>query len=331
MNEAPVRMPDANPLQFQHPLPNAGVQQQQSSDNVAVKAMETVANQNPQLINIAIDAVSRAADIVARTQTPPAKTEHAPTIDDEIDRELRRAMLRKFLEPPPPPPPPPDTFAMFLKFKELMGAPASNGVRETLELIGTLKESGIVGGAVTGRTTLLDLGREFIPVLGTTVRETMHEYRLATEANARIVELQRGQQQPAAPQPIQQTPAALPAAAPNPAPQPAAVPMQQEKPSFQWIAARIARIVKNLEFPVDEAVDRVIAFLYDTDETLVGLLLDPPKLDPRLAAGKQGLLQLFQVENSLRECLVNTPRVSDFIDKFLIAGTEVESAEARLR
>src|SRR5271166_223663 len=113
MNEAPVRMPDANPLQFQHPLPNAGVQQQQSSDNVAVKAMETVANQNPQLINIAIDAVSRAADIVARTQTPQPP---APPHEDELDRMLKRAMIDRLLNPPPPPPPV-DVLAMFAQFK----------------------------------------------------------------------------------------------------------------------------------------------------------------------------------------------------------------------
>jgi len=52
--------------------------------------------------------------------------------------------------------------------------------------------------AVTGRTTLLDLGREFIPVLGTTIRETMHEYRLAREADVRLAEVSRGTQPPPA-------------------------------------------------------------------------------------------------------------------------------------
>ena len=320
-NEAPPRFPDADPRAYTNPLPNSG--QQQSSDNVAVKAMETVANQNPQLINIAIDAVSRAADIVARHNVaPPAPP---PSTDSDLDRAFKQAMIAKLLAPTP------DPLETYLKIKTALGdgggaSPTNNPLMDRI-LNAAVEKILNPAPAVTGRTTLLDLGREFIPVLGTTVRETMHEYRLAREADVRLAEVARGMQpQPAtiigvdtAPQP----------AANNPAPPaPAAA---QQPPSFSWVAERVAKIVKNVEFPVDEAVDRVISFLYDTDERLVGLLLNPPKLDQRLAAGKQGLLQLFQYEPALKECMANTPRVSEFIEKFIVAATAAEEAEARLR
>jgi hypothetical protein len=114
-------------------------------------------------------------------------------------------------------------------------------------------------------------------------------------------------------------------ATPNPPP-PAAPPL-----TFPQIEAHIAQIVKNVEYPVDEAVDRVLSFLYDTDPRLVGALLNPPSIDARLKPGKDGLLQLFQYEPALQPCMVNIPRVSDFIDKFIVAATESEAAEARLR
>jgi len=331
INEAQPRYPDANPQPFQNPLPNANGQ---SSDNIAVKAMDTIANQNPALINIAIDAVSRAADIVARAQSPGTNPAHKESLDDEIDRELRRAMLRKFLEPPPAPP---DPVESFLRIRQALGDGGSGGTANTLvEKVLSAGLDRILNPvpAVSGRTTLLDLGREFIPVLGTTVRETMHEYRLSVEANARIAELQRGM----APAQPAQNPAALPinipaqpAAQPAAAPAPAAAAPQAPTLTFPQIEAHIAKIIANAEYPIEEAVDRVLSFLYDTDPRLVPALLNPPTIDARLKPGKEGLMMLFTYEPALQPCTVNLPRLSEFLDKFIAEATLAEENEARLR
>ena len=339
MNDAPPKYPD-NMMQPVHPLPNAGGMS--DTNTIAAKAIDTVANHPSEAISIAMGALRTVSDMLSRQATaavaaPGAAPNPAPatTLDAELDRAFKAAMIKKLIEPPPPPP---DPFEMFVKFKQVMGDGGNGSMHSIVEKFLSVAAEKVFNpvAAVTGRTTLLDIGRELVPVLG----NVMHEYRLSREADARIAELA-----PRAPQPPPQAvPAAPPAALPAPRPVPAAVPAAaapnppqpqpapQQAPNFQWVADRVAKIVKNVEFPVDEAVDRVISFLYDTDERLVPLLLNPPKLHPDLKPGKEGLVQLFQFEPALAECMkVNTPRVLEFIDKFLVAAKEAEDAEAKLR
>jgi hypothetical protein len=317
VNGAPPKYPDTN--QQRYPLPNAAA----STDaNIAAKAMDMAANQNPQLINIAIDAVSRAAQIVSQ-HNPPAAVN---SMDSELDRAFKAAMIQKLMAPPP------DPFEMLVKFKQLMGDTTGGAGGPMMEKILSAAVDKILNPApaITGRTTLLDIGREFIPVLGT----VMHEYRLSREADARITEIQRSAMPP--PQPVhaaQPNPPAtvtqLPAVTP-PAPQPPPPPATPAL-TFPQIESHIAKIVSNAEFSTDEAVDKVLEFLYDTDARLVPALLNPPSIDPRLKPGKDGLMQLFSVEPPLKPCLTNPPRLSEFLDKFIVAATEAEAAEARLR
>lgn len=338
-NDAQPKYPD-NLMQPAHPLPNAGGMS--DTNSIAAKAIDTVANHPSEAIAIAMNALRASADLITRQAAPPAapvapNPAPATSLDSELDRAFKAAMIRKLLDPPPAPP---DPLEMFVKFKQIMGDGGNGSMHSIVEKFLSVAADKVFNpaAAVTGRTTLLDIGRELVPVLG----NVMHEYRLSREADARIAELAPRQPQP----PPQAVPAVPPAALPAPRPAPAAVPAaaapnppqpqavppaEQQPPSFQWIADRVAKIVKNVEYPVDEAVDRVISFLYDTDERLVPLLIDPPKLDPRLKPGKEGLVQLFQFEPSLAGCMVNTPRVLEFIDKFLVAAKEAEDAEAKLR
>jgi len=326
MNDAPPKYPDtAASMYQQNPLPNAPVPGS-SSDVVATRAMDLVANNNPQIMTVAMDAIARAADLVARhNPQPPASS----ALDSELDRALRQAMLQKFLAPPP------DPFEMLVKFKQIMGDGGMGGGNALMDKVLGAAVDKILNpvspvAAVTGRTTLLDVGRELIPVLGT----VMHEYRLSREADARITEIQRSalpaQPVPAVPQ--QNPPAAIatmPAAVPQPAPQqaaPAAPTM-----TFPQIEAHIASIISNAGFTTDEAVDEVLAFLYNTDPRLVGLLLNPPSLDSRLKPGKDGLMMLCTYEAPFKPCLSNVPRLSEFLDKFIVAATEAEANEAKLR
>ncbi len=329
MNDSPAKYPDTNGQQFSHPLPNAGGQS--DANAIATKAIDTVANQPQEMMNIAIAGLRAASEMMIRSANPPAGVTPAGSLDSELDRAFKAAMIKKLTDPPA------DPVETFLRIRQALGNGGGGENGNQNPLVDKLLNAAVDRfmnpiATASGRTTLLDLGREFIPVLGTTVRETMHEYRLSREADARIVELQRGMPpQPQAAPPPTRIPAAIDVSA-QPAPQPASNPAPPPTAlTFPQIAGHIANIVKNVEYPVDEAVDRVLSFLYDTDGRLVGLLIDPPKLDPRLKPGKEGLVQLFQNEPALQQCMVNVPRVSDFIDKFLIAAKEAEEAEARLR
>jgi hypothetical protein len=332
INEAPPKFPEMNAANY-YPgtMPTMNSASSSDANAIASKAIDTVANQPQEVMNIAINALRASAEMISRSASaPPAPPPAAANADSELDRAFKQAMIAKLLAEPP------DPIKNFLAIKQALGDgngnnPAGSGtINALLEPLLKAAVEKIINpvAPVVGRTTLLDLGREFIPVLGTTVRETMHEYRLSVEAQARIAELQRGMP-PAAPQaaaaPSAQLPATVPAAAPNP-------PLQAAPPlTFPQIEEHIAKIVKNVEYPVEEAVDRVLSFLYDTDARLVGALLNPPTIDKRLKPGKEGLLMLFQYEPPLMPCMVNIPRVSEFIDKFIVAATEAEAAEARLR
>jgi hypothetical protein len=321
INEAQPKYPN----DMANPLPHASA----TDASVATRAIDAMASQQPDALRLSMEVLRSASEIVmrhndARTAAPAA------TADSELDRAFKTAMIARMTQ---------DPLESYLKIRDAIGggqpAAANNGgisgVKDFLELLNSLKTSGLVslGAPVVGRTTMFDIAREFIPVVGT----VMHEYRLSREADARITEIQRSamppQAVPAVPQ--QNPPAAivqLPPAQPAP---PAAAPPAAPALTFQQIESHIAKIVKNVEFPVDEAVDKVLEFLYDTDPRIVGALLNPPSLDARLKPGKEGLMMLFTYEPELKDCLSNVPRLSEFLDKFIVAATEEEANQMRLR
>jgi len=321
INEAQPKYPS----DMTNPLPHATA----TDASVATRAIDAMASQQPDALRLSMEVLRSASEIVMRHNSAPAAAP-VQSLDSELDRALRQAMLQKFLAPPP------DPFEMLVKFKQLMGdsgGGASSSMNSIVDKFLTVAAERVFNPvpAATGRTTLLDIGREFIPVLGT----VMHEYRLSREADARITEIQRSAM-PAQPVPAvpQQNPPALPATMPAPAPTPAATaPQAPAVPTmtFPQIEAHIAGIISNVEFTTDEAVDEVLAFLYNTDPRLVNLLLNPPSLDPRLKPGKDGLMQLCTYEAPFKACLSNVPRLSEFLDKFIVAATEEEANQARLR
>ena len=146
------------------------------------------------------------------------------------------------------------------------------------------------------------------------------------EAQVRGLELTRGiNPQPGAPSPAvpaQIPPAQEQPAAPAQAAQPAAAPSGE--PPFDWLAIKIVEILKEREYTIDEAVDETLTFLYRSHTPVVALLLDPPKLNPALAPGEQGLLMLFQHHPVLQQIPVN-PRLVEFIKKFVVAAKEAEA------
>jgi hypothetical protein len=329
MNESMPKYPDPNLISAYHgnPLPGGIAsqlppQQQSETNAIASKAIDAVTGQQPEALRLAMDVLRSASEIVMR-QAPPPVTAPSTSL---IDQTIIQTLIHRALEPPPPPPPPPDPFEMFLKFKELIAPPASNGVKETLDLITTLKNSNLIG-APAGKSTLLDLGREVIPAIASTARDAIHEWRLGVEAQVRGVEITRGSNPPPPPT-ILQPPAVIEpstAAAPPPA-----APVQTApsgEPPFDWLAIKIVEILRDQSYTVDEAVDEALSFLYRAHAPAVPLLLDPPKLNAMLPPGEQGLLMLFQNHPVLKQVPVN-PRLVEFIRKFIAAAKEGELESA---
>jgi hypothetical protein len=315
MNEAPVRMPDVNGYPNPaHPLTGAPA----TDASVASKAIDAMASQQPDAVRLAMDVLSRASEIVMRqAQAQPAATT-TPDQSSLLNQTILQSLITKALAPPP------DPFEMFLRFKDIMAPPATSGVKETLELVTSLRNSGLFP-AGSGKTSLLDLGREVIPTIATTAREAVHEWRLGVEAQVRGLELSRGinPQPPAVPpQPIAAAPAATPPAAATP--QTGGNEPPSGEPPFDWLAMKIVDILREPSYSIDEAVDETLSFLYRAHAPIVAQLLDPPKLNAQLAAGEQGLLMLFQHHPVLKQIPVN-PRLAEFIKKFVVAAKEAEA------
>lgn len=309
INEAPPKYPDqAQP--FGGPLPNAPTE-----TSVAAKAIDAMANQQPDAVRLAMEVLRSASEIVMRQATPPASQSPAT---DLLDQELKRAMIQKFLAPPT------DPVETILKYKELFQPPAKSSVQETLELIGALKTSGLVGG-VAGKSSLLDLGAQVLPQVAQLAVTGVHEWRLGMEAAARGPHPATA---PAASAPIDVHPQPPAAPQPQPATNPGAQPMPPQNPngapSIDWVQSRIATIVKDIDYTVDEAVEEVLSLLYNIDPAIVTALLNPPSIHPALPPGEEGLLKLFQNSPPLQVVPVN-PRLTEFIKKFVVAAKESES------
>lgn len=311
VNEAPPKYPDTTP--FAGPLPNAGAA---TDASVASKAIDAMANQQPDAMRLAMDVLRTASEIVMKTgqpHTPPASP------SDSLDAELKRAMISRMLNPP-------DPLAEFAKYKELF-QPQQNAMVEKVLTIAIERFMNPVA-AVSGRTTLLDLGREAIPVLAQTVNNAMTQWRMGVEAQRDAIAMQRGGNpgppmsaaavpQVPLPPPTQEAPPPAGTAATDPQPPPS------NDPPFEWLEMKIVEILKDKDFTVDQAVDETLAFLYRAHPAVVAMLLDPPKFHPQLAAGEQGLLQLFQNRPILQQVPVN-PRLVEFIKKFIVAAKDAE-------
>lgn len=321
VTEAAPRYPESSST----PLPNAGTGLPGNSNDVAVRAIDAVSGQQSEGVRLGMDMLRTASDVMKQAHTTTPTT---PATNPLMDKLLEAALVR-LLEPPKPV----DPLAVLTQLKDLrefFQPTAKSGVQETLELIGALKSSGLISGG--GRAAgLVDLAGQVLPDLVKGAVQGVHEWRMGVEAQERAMAAQHGGSVPVRPNP----PAVLemPQATPPPvAAAPAVVgeseaqggqPMSGDPP-FQWLEMKIVAILKEPSYTVDQAVDEVLAFLYIAHPAVVPMLIDPPKIDARLSAGEQGLLQLFQNETILQQVPVNA-RLTVFIKKFIAAATETEA------
>lgn len=321
VNEAPPKYPDMQTQHFAGPLPNAA----SDANTIAAKAIDTVANHPQEALRIAQESLRTTAEIISRLgHQVGAPATPATSTESDLDRAFKAAMITRMTA---------DPVESFLRMREVF-TPPQNSMME--KFIGIAMERMLnPAPVVSGRTTLLDLGREALPVLAGTVREAMTNWRMGVEAQRDAIAMQRGMNPGPA---VSVAPAAAssgqplpPAASAETQPPPAVQPQHNNPgapvsndPPFEWLEMKIVEIFKDQEYTVDQAVDETLAFLYRAHPAVVALLLDPPKLDARLAPGEQGLLQLFQNRPILQQVQVG-PRLTEFIKKFIAAAKEAEA------
>jgi hypothetical protein len=323
VNEAPPKYPDTNSQQFAGPLPNAG----SDANAIASKAIDTVANHPQEALRIAQESLRTTAEIISRLgHQVGAPAAPATSTESDLDRAFKAAMIQRMTQ---------DPIDGFLRMRELFTPPQNTMVEKIVTV--AMERFMNPPASVSGRTTLLDLGREALPVLAQTVDRAMTNWRMGVEAQRDAIAMQRGVNPGA---PITTAPVAAapttPLPPPNENPPAAAAPgnpgngMQQppagSDPPFEWIEMKIVEIYRALEkgeYSIDSAVDHLLDFLYRASPNLVPLLLDPPKIDARLSAGEQGLLQLFQHRPVLQQIPVG-PRLTEFISRFAALAKEAE-------
>ena len=213
-----------------------------------------------------------------------------PAVEDDIEREFKRAMIQRMLNPP-------DEIAKFAAM-----ITAFKGIMPEL------------GGAAHAGSPLTQLAIEGMKALPTMIQEGvkgLEQWKLGEEARARQAAILRGQGAP-----INITPQAAappPVAGAPPAPPPVAAAPPPENPSgvvqvsIEQIELGIRNILLNPSLTIDESAHRVAALMED---------LNPGMPDQVAAAGEDQILRLFQTRPILQSVPQN-PRLTEFIKKFI--------------
>lgn len=215
-----------------------------------------------------------------------------------------------------------------LKEIGVIGSPEKKGITELLELITTLKGSGLIAGNAKP-----DLAATFVsnlPALADRMVNGLHEFRLQAEANERLVRLQRGEMKASDPNVITIDPPSPTngATADKPTAGAPAVTQTVDEATAQAIIIRY-----NLE--------RLVAGIKDPDSTgedMYDFLVNawPEIIEPLAQYDKATLLMFFKSPQFQQERFGNTvllavaddPRLPKIIEEFL-AVAKKEAGEKK--
>lgn len=282
--------------------------------DVAHHAIDQIAKQDRTAMDVAVNALKGAADVVQRF-SKPQEAVTATTIPTEMDQMFKTLMLRmmeRMLVPQ-------DPIELLTKLMALQSQLNPSG--QTNPMIGKVLDVAVeklLNPPATGPVS--SAGAELVrqlPAVASYVTQAMHEWRSGMEAQRDAVALQRGQAPPA--RVVQPALPPAPAAAPTPTPPPGA-------PSLEFIESRIVQILRE-PLSAEDAAENVYGFL-DT--------LDPPNEsgNPRLIQqlvmlGEGGLLNTFHMRPTLKPATQNVPRLQEFIKAFLKYAADTEGAPAK--
>jgi hypothetical protein len=305
----------------------ASSQAPETTESVAKTAMNIVANQESQGLQIGMAALHSAADVVQRLANPQT----GAAGQSETDLLMKQAlieMLRKALNPPPPPPPP-DPIAMFQQFATLM-ATLSGGNSAVSPIVQQILDAGLKrvldpppSGPVS--STGAELVRVF-PQVAAYASEAVKEWRAGSEAQLQTAQIMANANRPALPpgtaqppppgRPITQATQLAPAVPPAPA---EVQTMPAGTPSLEFIEGKIVEILKK-PISADDCADEVLSFLDLMDPGAPG---HPGMVDQLAACSEAQLVQLFQTRPVLRQ-YHDLARLQEFVRSFLKYAKETE-------
>jgi hypothetical protein len=219
-----------------------------------------------------------------------------------------------------------------LKELGIVGSPEKKGVTEVLELITTLKGSGLI--ATSQKPDLASTFLANLPALADRMVNGLHEFRLQTESTERAMRLQRGEIRPGDPGVITVDPSAPPSSAPQNGPtagSPAVAPTPGAMAGGQSVDEATAQAII-----IRYNLERLVAGIKEpnsTGEDMYDFLINAwPEIIPALAEmNKETLLAFFKSAQFQQERLGNTvlmavaddPRLPKIIEEFLATVKKV--------
>jgi hypothetical protein len=261
---------------------------------VANKAIDTMAGQEHQAVNLGLAMMNTAAGVV-RNFADPGRG--APSEADQMLRMMMIKMMEKMIDR--------------MDRVEAPVAPVVQGSNPIVDRIldsavEKLLNPGPSGPVVNASAALV----QQLPAVASHIGEAIREWRFGMEAQRdAILAQQRGAQSPNGAQvqrPVAHT--VLPPPQPNPTPAPGVNVMD-------LIETKIIEILSE-DLAIDDAAEESFGFL---DR------MDPAIVKHMVSLGEQGLMNLFQSRPILRQATTNLPRLVEFIRAFLKYAREKEA------
>jgi hypothetical protein len=297
----PESVPAANPAYGTNP-PNG----YDPTADIARTAINTMANQDRTVMDIATGAIAKAAAVIKDfTPNPPPP---APAPADDLTRALQSAMIARLTA---------DPLETFVRLNQIVRetSPATNGGvagSVTDKLIGAAVDRLLNPPAPAASGPAGDIGSELVRILPSVagyITQGMAEYARIMEAQQNIIALQK--------QPGYQVPPPRPQ--PQVLPPPAPAQMNGSTDAMQFIESKIIEILREPQ-SAEWAAEEALSFLDRMDPNIVRQLT---------SQGEQGLMSLFQSRETLKPALQNLPRLQEFIRSFLRFAGENAKPEVK--
>lgn len=295
----------------------------ETTESVAKTAMNIVANQESQGLQIGMAALHSAADVVQRLANPQPGAPAPQSDTDLLMKQVLVAMLQKALNPP-------DPLDLITKLLPLLdrGGNSGGGGGAPNSLVEKILETGlerVLNPLPTGpvSSTGAELVRVF-PQVAAYASEAVKEWRAGSEAQLQTAQIMAANQnRPALPPGAQPNPARpitqATQLAPPPAPVPSEVQAMPQGPSLEFIEGKIVEILKK-PISADDRADEVLSFLDLMDPSAPG---HPGMVDQLAACSEAQLVQLFQTRPVLRQ-YHDLARLQEFVRSFLKYAKETE-------
>jgi len=279
---------------------------QDATAEVAHHAINTLAGQDRVVMDVAVNAVKGAAEIVQRMSAASSGG------GSEADQMFRLMMVKALERMMAPPPDPLDLLTKLLTLQAQLNPSGQANPILARVLDGAVEK--LLNPPATGPSS--SAGAELVrqlPQVASYVSSAIAEWRAGMEAQRDTAGIMRGVQ-----------PSGTGRPQPNPAtilPAPAAQPKAEGPvgaPSFEFIESRVVKIMSESE-TVEEAAENVAEFLHTMDSGAVAQLT---------ALGEAGLMNFFCTRPMLKPATTNLPKLQEFIQAFLKYASENGATEA---